>query len=146
MKILSPGLQTSTSLGGQAPFVPVRTAPHPMSVLLFGKRPPRRLDARRYPSLKRALRKLRAISGQVAELIGLDEDDFPLSLCEGENAAISREGELFFGVELLEEHEKENDLLLGIVGHEIGHQPRKWPDYDLSRMTRAQINALYREE
>ena len=147
MKVLGPGLQTSTSLTGQqTPFIPLRTTPHPMMVLLFGKRPPRRIDARRYPSLKRALRKLRAISGQVAELVGRDEDDFPLSLCEGENAAIGQDSELFIGVDLLQEHERESDLLLGITGHEIGHKPWTWPRGGLGRLTRAQLNAMYREE
>lgn len=116
-----------------------------MAVLLFGKRPPRRLDTRRYPSLKRALRKLRHITGEVAELLGRDADDFPLSLCEGENAAISGEGELFVGVELLEEHERDSDLLLGILGHELGHRPWTWPA-SLPRMSKQKLDALYREE
>jgi hypothetical protein len=150
MKVLGPGLQTSTSvstsLGGRAPFITGRTEPHPMMVLLFGKRPPRRVDWRRYPSLKRGMRKLRSITGEVAELVGRDEDDFPLSLCEGENAAISREGELFVGVDLLQEHERESELLLGILGHEIGHKPWTWPNADLSRLTRPQRSKLYREE
>jgi hypothetical protein len=146
MKISGSGLQTSTSLAGQTPFVALGRAPHPMAVLLFGKRPPRRLDARRYPSLKRALRKLRFICGEVAELLGMDEDDFPLSLCEGENAAISREGELFVGVDLLQEHERDSDLLLGVVGHEIGHRPWTWPNGSLARLSRKQRDALYREE
>ncbi len=145
MKILGPGLQTHTTLAGQTPFQPSPIAAHPMAVLLFGKRPPRRLDARRYPGLKRALRKMRAIAGEVAELVGRSDEDFPLSLCEGENAAISRDGELFIGAELLEEHERDSDLLLGILGHEIGHRPWTWPT-SLGRLTRAQLDALYREE
>jgi hypothetical protein len=146
MKISGSSLQTSTNLGAQTPFVTLGRPPHPMAVLLFGRRPPRRLDPRRYPKLKRALRKLRFISGEVAELLGLDEDDFPLSLCEGENAAISREGELFIGIDLLREHEHDSDLLLGVLGHEIGHQPWTWPNMNLRGLTTKQRGKLHREE
>ena len=146
MKIQGAGLQISTSLGGQLPFVPVQTTAHPMSVLLFGKRPPRRVDARRYPSLKKALRKLRAIAGQVAELVGRDEDDFPVALCEGDNAAISQDSELFVGVDLLQGHERDSDLLLGIAGHEVGHRPWTWDRNAARGLNRAQLNQLYCEE
>ncbi|MFN0061841.1 MAG: hypothetical protein ACKVPX_04910 [Myxococcaceae bacterium] len=127
MRVDPSGLQTFTTFAGQSGRPPLIVQPHPMAVLLFGKRPPRRVDARRYPSLKKALRKLLGIRDDVAALIGLDGDDFPLSLAEGSNASISQHCEVFIGLQLLAKHERDTDLLVGIIGHEIGHNPRDWP-------------------
>ena len=37
-------------------------------------------------------------------------------------------------------------MLVAIIGHEMGHQPWTWPTSDVSRLTRAQLNAMAREE
>lgn len=141
---LSPGV--STQLGGSAGWVGKAGGPHPLAVLLFGKRPPRLVDRRRHPKLKRALRKLEYLKDQVAPLAGRDGGALSVELCEGENASISRSGQLAVGIELLEQHQHDDDLLVAIVGHEIGHRPWTWPDGDLGRLSRAQLDQLYREE
>jgi hypothetical protein len=118
-----------------------------MSALLFGKRPPKLVDKKKHPKLRKSLAALEDLSEHVALLLGRSsERELTLELCEGDNACISRDGQIAFGVEFLEENQADHDLLLGVLGHEIGHQPWSWPNHDLSTLTRAQLDQLYREE
>ena len=147
MKIRSSGLTSSTLLSGQGQGAPVgRLQSHPMSILLFGKRPPKLVDKRKHPKLKKGLARLEDMKEHISLLLGRRGKDFTLELCEGDNACISRDGQIAFGVDLLGEHQGDDDLLLGILGHEIGHQPWTWPGGDMSQLTRAQLDELYREE
>lgn len=146
MRIRPSSLSTGTALsGGGTLAAPVRLQPHPLNVLLFGKRPPRRLDPRRYPSLTKALRKLEYVKDEICEQLGEPAAAFSLGLAEGGNACISREGEILFGAELLERHGGDDDLLVAILGHEVGHRPDQWPQGQL-KLTRAQLSQLYKEE
>jgi hypothetical protein len=113
---------------------------------MFGKRPARRLDARKYPHLKKALRRLRAVTEQVAEIAGQPDELFELDLCEGANASISRDGHIGVGKELLEEFPDDDELWVGILGHEVGHAPWDWPNFDLSKLRKSERDQLYRDE
>jgi hypothetical protein len=150
MKINATGIgttsSTQTSLSGQPGQVRSSTAAATMQVLLFGKRPPKLVDKRKYPKLKKALSRMGYIKDQVAEMLGRQGEDFKLELCEGENACINRDGQIAVGVDLLEKHQDDDDVLVAIIGHEMGHQPWTWPTFDVSHLTRPQINALAREE
>jgi hypothetical protein len=147
MKINPTGIaSTQTSLSGQPGQVRSSTAAATMQVLLFGKRPPKLVDKRKYPKLKKTLAKLGYIKDQIAEMLGRSGGDFSLELCEGENACINQDGQIAVGVDLLEKHQDDDDVLVAIMGHEMGHQPWTWPKTDVSRMTRTQINSLCREE
>lgn len=117
-----------------------------MMVLLFGKRPARRLDPRKYPHLRKALRKLRAVMEQVSEIAGQPDELFALELCEGANASISRDGRIGVGKDLIEEFPNDDELWVGILGHEIGHAPWDWPQFDLSKLKKRQRDQLYRDE
>ena len=147
MKIRSAGT-SSTFLQGQGFGGPVgQVQSHPLAALLFGKRPPKLVDRRKHPKLKKSLSQLEDLSEHVALLLGRSsEREFNLELCEGDNACISRDGQIAFGVEFLEEHQDDHDLLLGVLAHEIGHQPWSWPGGDLSALSRAQLDQLYRDE
>jgi Peptidase family M48 len=101
---------------------------------------------RSHPHLKRALRKLRAVKDQIGELLGLPEDALSVELCEGSNASITRDGRIGVGVQLLERHAGDDDLLVAILGHEIGHQPWTWPEGNLGPLNQRQLQELYREE
>ncbi|MGQ0505352.1 MAG: M48 family metalloprotease [Myxococcaceae bacterium] len=139
---------TNTSLGNRAgsPLV-TSTGAHPMAVLLFGKRPPRLVDRRKFPKLRKALRKAEALKERIAEIAGQAPDEMSIALCEGGNASISRDGQIALGTELLERHQHDDDFLVAVLGHEIGHQPWTWPGVEaFSGLNRAQLNALFREE
>jgi hypothetical protein len=148
MKISLPGTGSAATGGNVGQGVPWirRGEPHPLSALLFGKRPPKLVDRRKHPKLRRGLRKLELIGEQVSDILGAPSSLFSVELCEGDNASISRQGQIAFGLELLERHQGDDDLLVAVMGHEIGHQPWTWPQGDLSGLNRRQLDALYREE
>lgn len=140
---------TGTTLAGQsssASTVIRRPTDDQMAVLLFGKTPPRRLDKRRFPHLKKALRKLAHVAGEIAENLGASSEDFSPELCEGYNACITREGDILFGAELLEKHQDDDDLMMAILSHEIGHDPSHWPQGNMGRITKKIRDQIYRKE
>ncbi len=83
---------------------------------------------------------------QISEIVGRSASDFSLELCEGDNASINRQGQIAVGVELLEAFQGNDDFLVALLGHEIGHKPWSWPNHDLSSLTKKQLDELYREE
>lgn len=146
MKISAQGT-LSTSLGQQA-STPNRIGQPPQSieVVLFGKRAARLVDPRRFPHLKKAMRKLGAAKEQVAEILGVTDNTFALALAEGSNASINRDGRIAFGYELLEAHAGDDALVVAIIAHEIGHQPWLWPQGDMSHLTKKALDFMSREE
>lgn len=146
MKISGQTLSSTTfSQAGGSPQI-LRPDAGALGQILFGKNPAKLVDKRKYPSLRKALKKLGLSMEQIAEATGLPDEAFTLELAEGNNASINRDGQIAFGVDLLSEHEDNDDLLLGILGHEMGHAPWSWPEGDLGPLTQAQINHLCREE
>lgn len=147
MKISPSVVSTQTNLAqgsslARAPqFVPVS-----YEALLFGKRPARLVDPRKYPHLKKGKRKLEALAEDISGLLGVAGGELTVSLAEGKNASISRDGELRMGVKLLEERQEDDDFLVAVVGHEVGHQPWDWPQHDLRGLTRKQLGELYKVE
>jgi len=137
---------TGTMAGGGTPFLGGVSQPHPMAVLLFGKRPAPLADRRKHPRLAKALRKLKHLKDQIGELAGMGEEDGGVDLAEGRNASIGRDGRIRYGRELLEETEDDDDFLVAVVGHEIGHQPWTWPTFNLAGMSKRALDAMYREE
>lgn len=137
---VSTNTQLAQGTAGSPGFAPVS-----YEALFFGKRAARLVDPRRYPHLAKSKRKLEYLASEVGELFGAFDGDVSVALAEGSNASISREGELRVGVGLLEERQDDDDFLVALVGHEIGHQPWEWPEGPLS-MTPKQLNALYRAE
>lgn len=146
MRIQSSGAGASTLLGGQTHSPVGKAQTNPMAELLFGKKPPKLVPRNRHPGLKKGLRKLDGFKEHLTAMMGRRDEDFPLCLCEGENAFISRDGTLAFGVELLAEHQDDDDLLLGILGHELGHQPWTWPKGSMASLTKKLLKVMYREE
>jgi hypothetical protein len=139
---------TSTSTSSQAQGSPWIKHPeqHPLGALLFGKRPPKLVDRRKYPSLGKALKKLDLSKEQITEALGAPNGFFSVELCEGNNASINQNGQIAFGLELLDRHERDNELLVGVMAHEIGHQPWTWPKGDLSHLNKKQLDQLYKDE
>jgi hypothetical protein len=146
LKISAQTLSTTTSSqAGGSPWIH-RPDAGPLGQLLFGKRQPKLVDRRKYPSLKKALKKLDLSMLQIVEALGAPEEFFSIELAEGSNASINRQGQIAFGLELLEEHQRENELLVAVLAHEIGHAPWTWPSKLLGRFTKKQIDHIYREE
>lgn len=134
---------------GQAPSsMPPRIGGQPTSidVVLFGKRAARLVDPRRYPKLIKGLRKLGMAKDQIADVLGVTDNTFSVALAEGDNASINRQGQIAFGLELLEKYETNDALLVAVLAHEIGHQPWKWPTGNLAHLTKKALDVLSREE
>jgi Zn-dependent protease with chaperone function len=147
LKVQPTGVSTTqTSLSGQPPIIRPSTTAEAMQVLIFGKRPPKLVDKRKYPKLKKGLKRLANMKDEIAEILGRSPEDFTLELCEGNNACINRDGQIAVGVDLLGEHQEDDDLLVAVMGHEMGHQPWTWPNGNVAGLTRAQLNHLCREE
>jgi hypothetical protein len=148
VKIRSSGLGGSTLQPGQGSGTPVLRSPqHPVGVLLFGKRAPKLVDKRKFPKLKKGLKRLEDMTEHIALLVGRNgEREFDLQLCEGDNASISRDGQIAFGVDLLDAHQENDDLLLAVLGHEIGHQPWSWPGGSMASLSKSALEQMYREE
>lgn len=143
----SAGLTHSAQSGTRSPLQhPSLAQPHPIAVLLFGKQPVRRLDRRKFPRLAKGMRKLELARDQISEILGVPSGTFEIDLAEGGNASISRDGRIAFGIELLEQHQDDPDVLVGVLGHEIGHQPWTWPRGNLAGLKTAQLQQLYRQE
>lgn len=131
-----------------APSIQVRAGQNQgISLLLFGKKPPPLLDKRTLTKKqKKGLRRLELIEEQIADVMGVPAQTFEVALCEGQNACVGRDGQIRFGLELLEQYENDHDLLTAIVAHEMGHQPWTWPEGNLAHLSKKNLNALYREE
>lgn len=146
LKVSAQTLSTTTSgQAGGSPWIH-RPDAGPLGQLLFGKKQPKLVDRRRYPSLKKGLKKLDLSKVQIAEALGAPEAFFSIELAEGRNASINRQGQIAFGLALLEEHQKDDELLVAILAHEIGHAPWTWPSGNLGKLTKKQIDQIYREE
>ena len=142
----APSTSLSTSLGQSASMPRAVGGQQSIDIVLFGKRPARLVDPRRFPHLKKAMRKLGMAKDQLADVLGVSENTFSVALAEGENASINRGGQIAFGLELLEKHERDDALLVAVMAHEIGHQPWKWPKGDMSHLTKKAIDQISREE
>jgi hypothetical protein len=142
MKVIgSAATHTSLAQGG----APLTFAPASYEALFFGKRPARRVDPRKYRHLTKGKRKLEYLASEALELVGSPELGVTVALAEGSNASISRDGELRVGVQLLEAKQDDDDFLVALVGHEVGHQPWRWPLGPLE-MNQRQLNELYKAE
>lgn len=126
--------------------MPKLAQPHPISVVLFGRAPPKVLDKKKHPKLGKAMKKLDGLVDQISESLGQSPETFALELAEGSNAMVDREGTLYVGKDLLEQRPDDDDFWVAVMGHEIGHQPWTWPTGNLAHLTRAQLNHLSREE
>jgi hypothetical protein len=146
MRIDTSRPSTSTTLGGSASQSSV-VQPHPLSVLLFGRRPPRWIDPRKSKKQMRALRKLAYLKDQIVELMGEATEDFSIGLCEGSNASISKDGQIAIGVGLLQQQDAktQDDLLVAVLAHELGHPPKSWPQAELQGLPAWKVFELHRE-
>jgi len=121
--------------------------PVPLGQVLFGKVKPKKLDARDYPHLKKQLKKAKAMKRKLAFLAGDDDDEYEIELADHELAMIDDKGTIYLGAEFLERYGDDDEVLAGVLGHEVGHRPKTWPKVPADvRLTVAERQQLAREE
>ena len=70
---------TTLNPGGQRIPTP-QPGPHPLAVLLFGKRPAKPIDRKKRPHLKKAMQKLDLIAEQISDVMGVAAGTFEVEL------------------------------------------------------------------
>ncbi len=147
MRITGANVSLRSNVGGQTGSARQSAQvgkPVPLGQLLFGKVAPKKLDQRDYPHLKKKMQKARSMKRKLAFLAGDDDDEYDLELADTEVAMIDEKGTIFLGAEFLEQFGDDDEILAGVLGHEVGHRPKTWPkvpeDIQLSLEDRHQLS------
>ena len=114
---------------------------------LFGKPKPPVLDPAKFPHLAEQMKTLHKFRKKLATMAGDEEDDYDLCLADGTIAMIDEDGLIYIGAGFLESCKDHEEVLVGVLAHEIGHRPKRWHEYQSRQtLTQQDIQALCREE
>lgn len=114
---------------------------------LFGKRKPPVLDEDEYPEAAEILAKLDRYRRKFATMAGDKEDDYRLQLADGTIAMVDEHGTIFVGIRFLMRFKDKLEVLIGAIGHEIGHRPKRWAEYKAKKdLNREELESLCRYE
>ena len=114
---------------------------------LFGKAKPPVLDLARFPHLAEQMKMLKQYKKKLATMAGDDEEDYDICLADGTIAMIDEEGMIYVGAGFLEACAQQQEILVGVLAHEIGHRPKRWKEYkERKLLTLEDLQALCREE
>lgn len=115
---------------------------------LFGKKKPPLLDEDDFPDAAEVLAKLEKYRRKLVHMIGDPEDEYMLQLADGTIAMIDKNGMIMVGIRFLMKFKDNFPVLVGAIGHEIGHRPRRWAEYKKAKplnMTELQKLCRYEE-
>lgn len=128
---LNTNISSSTSTAAQAEQIP--SVREQMVDALFRRTRPRSLNEKDFPELAELLAMLRRYAMKLAVMAGDAEDDYRITLAESGIAMIDEHGEICFGADFLLHHQEEQELLIGVLAHEIGHRPKRWAEYKVRK-------------
>jgi hypothetical protein len=111
---------------------------------LFGRPKPKRLEAD--PESAALMARLHVYRKKLARLAGDPPEDYDLVLAAGTIASIDRTGLIYLGRDFLFGLAEDLEAQVGVIGHEIGHRPKRWAEYRLEATSREQIEDLCRLE
>ncbi|MFZ9888136.1 MAG: hypothetical protein ACO3JL_11595 [Myxococcota bacterium] len=113
---------------------------------LFGQRKPPVIESDD-PAVRTLLARLHVYRKKLARIAGDLDEDYDLTLATGTIAMIDEDGLIYVGREFLLAHERELDLQVGVLAHEVGHRPKRWQAYrDQQPLGRAELDKLCRVE
>ena len=114
---------------------------------LFAKAPPTVLDPARFPQLTKTMAKLGRMKGKLATMLGDESEEYELHLADGTIGMIDDQGRIFLGAKFLMDYQDEEDVLVGVLAHEMGHRPKRWGEYmEEPPKSREELEALCRHE
>ena len=115
--------------------------------VLFGRLKPAVLDPALFPMIAEQLKLLRKYKKKLAVMAGDEEGDYDIQLCEGTVAMIDEEGTIFVGRGFLQACKDHDEVLVGVLAHEVGHRPKRWNQYETRRqLTYDELKMLCRHE
>ena len=62
-------------------------------------------------------------------MLGDESEEYELHLADGTIGMIDGQGRFFLGAKFLMDYQDEEDVLVGVLAHEMGHRPKRWGDY-----------------
>lgn len=149
----SPQLNTSQQATSSHQSAEVPQVGQQVQQTLFGRAKPPILDPAQFPQLAAQLRLLNRYKKKLATMAGDDEGDYEVVLTEGTIAMIDAEGQVYVGAGFLqafadaETNSAAESVLVGVLGHEIGHRPKRWNKYrSKRRLSRDELQQLCRFE
>ncbi len=114
---------------------------------LFGKKKPPLLNEDDFPEAAEVLAKLDKYRRKICVLIGDPEDDYRLQLADGTIAMIDKNNMIMIGIKFLMKFKDNFPVLVGAIGHEIGHRPKRWAEYKKDKpLNIAELQKLCRYE
>ncbi|MES2504843.1 MAG: hypothetical protein V4534_08200 [Myxococcota bacterium] len=114
---------------------------------LFGKKKPPLLDEDEFPDAAQVLAKLDKYRRKIVHLMGDVEEDYRLQLADGTIAMIDAHGTIMIGIRFLMKFKDRMEVLVGAIGHEIGHRPQRWAEYKQQKpLNVAELQKLCRYE
>ena len=93
---------------------------------LFGKRKPPREVAPDSADMEARLAWLSAWTKKLARFAGDADDTYSVRLAQDTIAMIDAKGVIFMGLGFLKAHADHDDVVLGVLAHEVGHRPTRW--------------------
>lgn len=123
------------------PTVEIPLVAHQVVAALFGRKKPAVLDPDDFPELSAIIKMLNRFRRKLAVMAEDREDDYVVVLAEGELAMIDEFGTIYFGAGFIRRCKDDPDILIGALAHEIGHQPKRWIEYDARE--NLTVNALH---
>ena len=105
------------------------------------------LDPARFPQLTKTMAKLGRMKGKLATMLGDESEEYELHLADGTIGMIDDQGRIFLGAKFLMDYQDEEDVLVGVLAHEMGHRPKRWGEYmEEPPKSREELEALCRHE
>ncbi len=112
----------------------------------IGEVPPQIVDASNYPQLAAMLTQYGMISVIRRKLITLSGQKGKIVLAKNTVGAADNKGQVYLGVEFLQENQNNSSIIAGVMAHEWGHLASAIAKYGYDKLSWDEIFEIRREE